>query len=205
MKHVAQLIIALISASCFYHNAVAESQPPKAERYPEVKPGDRFSYVDGVSLIKCNSWEVKDANKGGVIMSKCGDNALYVTADSGNLVMAVNDKGDTVAKFTPFYPELSFPLFVGKKWSGKYNTHQSGIDVSGDLACESTAFEEVHVAAGKFGAFRIECVNKWDSGIVFIRGTIKSTHWYAPAIHLKVRSVSEESKWSYEIAGVDFH
>ena len=201
MKYSSQLMIALMSASLLAPHAMAESQQPRIEKFPDVKSGDRFSYVNGVFLIRCNRWEVKDANKNGEIVSKCGDNTLYVTADSGNPVMAVNEKGETVAKFTPFYPELSFPLFVGKKWSGKYKAHQGRTDWSGDMTCESTAFEEVRVAAGKFNAFRIECANKWDSGILFINGTKKSTSWYAPEINLIIRSVNEDSKWSYEVAG----
>ena len=205
MKYFFQLIFSLISISFVCHAAIAENQQPRAERYTDAKQGDRFSYVNGVSLIKCNHWEVKEANKNGEIVSKCGDNALYVAADNGNLIMAMNDKGDTVVKFTPFFPELSFPLFVGRKWSSKYSGQEGIVKWTGDMSCEATAFEEIKVAAGKFDAFRIECLNKWDSGIVFIHGTRKSTHWYAPAVHLKVKSINEENRWSYEVAGTDFH
>lgn len=201
MKFTVKMLIMLISVSFACQYAVAQSQQPKVDKHPDIKPGDRFAYVNGVFLLKCNRWEVKESDKSGHIVSKCGENTMYVASDTGNPIMAVNDKGETVARFSPYFPALSFPLYVGKKWSGKYDGQQGRLRWTGDVSCESTAFEEVQVAAGKFGAFRIECANKWDSGIVFINGTKKSTSWYAPEAKLIVKSINDDSDWNYELSG----
>lgn len=203
MKPLSHLMLALIAGMVMYRPALAQAQAPRVETYPAAKQGVHFSYVNGVFLLKCNQWEVKGANLEGQIVNKCGANTMYVTADAGNPIRAVNDKGQTVAKFMPYYPGLSFPLYVGKKWSGKYNAEQGSKEWYGELSCESKAFEKIQVAAGKFDAFRIECVNKWDTGIIFINGTKKATTWYAPSINIIVKSVNDDSEWDYELAGGD--
>jgi hypothetical protein len=197
-------LIALLSLGAVCHTASAQDQTPKVEKYPVSAAGTRFSYVNGVFLLKCNRWEVKEVNKSGEIVSKCGNNTMYVTAESGNPVRSVNDKGETVAKFTPFYPDVSFPLFVGKKWTGKYSGEEGSKKWTSEVSCEAAAQEDVSVTAGKFQAFRIECVDKWDAGIIFINGKKKSTRWYAPSVGLIVKSINDDSQWNTEVAGNDW-
>lgn len=197
-------LIALLSLGAVCHTACAQDQPPKAEKYTVSAAGTRFSYVNGVFLLKCNRWEVKEVNKSGEIVSKCGNNTMYVTAESGNPIRSVNDKGETVAKFTPFYPDVSFPLFVGKKWTGKYSGEEGSKKWTSEVSCEAAAQEDVSVTAGKFQAFRIECVDKWDAGIIFINGKKRSTRWYAPSVGLIVKSINDDSQWNTEVAGNDW-
>ena len=197
-------LIALLSASALCQTSFAQSQAQRVEKYPESKAGTRFSYVNGVFLLKCNRWEVKDANKNGEIVSKCGENTMYVTADAMNPVKAVNEDGKTVASFTPFYPDLSFPLFVGKKWTGQYKGQKGIQKWTSEVSCESAAFESVTTKAGKVDAFRIECKDNWDAGIIFINGTKQSTRWYAPSVGLIVKSINEDSEWNIEVAGADW-
>ncbi len=196
-------LIACVSAAAFCHTALAQSpvQSPaqRVEKYPDVKPGAHFSYVNGVFLLKCNRWEVKEVNKNGEIVSTCGGNTMYVMADSGNPIRSVNDKGETVARFTPFYPDVSFPLYVGKKWTGKYSGEEGSKKWTSEVSCEAVALEDVAVKAGSFPAFRIECVDKWDAGIIFLNGKKKSTRWFAPAAGLIVKSVNEDSQWNVEV------
>lgn len=190
---------ALVSAAMLCHSALAQNPVQRVEKYPDAKPGAHFSYVNGVFLLKCNRWEVKEANKNGEIVSQCGANTMYVTADAGNPIKSVNDKGETVARFTPFYPDVSFPLFVGKKWTGKYSGEEGSKKWTGDVSCEAVALENVAVKAGNLQAFRIECVDKWDAGIIFINGKKKSTRWFAPAVGLIVKSINEDSQWNVEV------
>lgn len=197
-------LIALLSLGAVCHTASAQDQTPKVEKYPVSAAGTRFSYVNGVFLLKCNRWEVKEVNKSGEIVSKCGNNTMYVTAESGNPIRSVNDKGETVAKFTPFYPDVSFPLFVGKKWTGKYSGEEGSKKWTSEVSCEAAAQEDVSVTAGKFQAFRIGCVDKWDAGIIFINGKKKSTRWYAPSVGLIVKSINDDSQWNTEVAGNDW-
>lgn len=189
----------LVSTAVFCHTALAQNPTQRVEKYPDAKPGAHFSYVNGVFLLKCNRWEVKEVNKNGEIISTCGGNTMHVTADAGNPIKSINDKGETVARFTPFYPDVSFPLFVGKKWTGKYSGEEGSKKWTGDVSCEAVALEDVAVKAGKLQAFRIECVDKWDAGIIFINGKKKSTRWFAPAVGLIVKSINEDSQWNVEV------
>lgn len=183
--------------------AIAADGPlSRVERFPEGRVGARIAYVDGVFSLKCNRWEVKEVRSGGEIVSKCGDNSITVTAD-GNPVMALNDKGEIVSRLTPFLPQLAFPLFVGRKWSGKYSGQEGRFRKwSGDMSCEAVAFEPVAVAAGRLDALRIECVN--EVSILFFHRSIKTTNWYAPALGLIVKSANEDKRWDYQLAGTDW-
>jgi len=196
------LLSLLITLTC--QPVLAQSTSPIVEKYPATKPGAGFTFVDGAFLVKCNHWKVIDRNTGGLIVSTCGDYTMYVTAENGNPVRTLNARHETVAQFVPYYPDTSFPLFVGKKWTGKYNGQEgSFIKWSGELDCAATAFEPVQVAAGKYEAYRIECSDKWDAGIIFMHGIKKSTRWYAPSVNMIIKSVNADSKWNYELAGID--
>lgn len=198
MKCFYQFLFALIVACFLCRQAAADNRPPVAERFPEARLGSRFSYVDGVFSLKCNQWEVKETRKNGDIVSQCGGNSMAVTAD-GNPVMAVNDKGEVVSRLTPFLPQLSFPLSVGRTWAGKYEGQEGRFKKwSGEMTCVAAAFEPVQVPAGKFDAFRIECVN--EVRILFLQRTIKTTNWYAPSVGMIVKSVNEDRKWDYQLA-----
>lgn len=181
--------------------AGASSLAPRAETIVPVKAGDSVTFMDGVFTVKCNRWEVKEVDNGsGQTVIACGENTNFLTTDARNPVKAVNGQGKTVASFTPFYPELSFPLHVGKKWTGQYKGQKGWERWTGDVACEAAAFESVTTKAGTVEAFRINCVDNWDAGIIFLNGTAKSTRWYAPSLGLIVKSVHEDSDWNYEIA-----
>lgn len=198
------IALACVGALC-QQAALADSPAPRVEAPMATKVGGRFSYVDGAFLLKCNRWEVKEvANSAGLTVSKCGENTMYVTADAMNPVKAVNEDGKTVASFTPFYPDLSFPLFVGKKWTGQYKGQKGIQKWTSEVSCESAAFESVSTKAGKVDAFRIECKDNWDAGIIFINGTKQSTRWYAPSVGLIVKSINEDSEWNIEVAGADW-
>ena len=204
MKHVYRSMLIVLAALANVHCEAADHVAPVAEKYPGATPGAEFSFVNGAFLLTCLRWKVLETNADGLIVSQCGDNTMYATAANGNPVMTLNGKHEIVAKFTPFYPDTTFPLFVGKKWSGKYEGQEGSYRKwSGDLSCEVKSFESIQVVAGKFDAFRIDCIDRWDAGIIFLHGTRKSTRWYAPAIHFTVKSVNEDSKWDYEAAQVD--
>jgi hypothetical protein len=206
MKHLQALpVIAALGPAL----AGAQSMPPTpmsaplttptADRFPRPVLGAHFAYVDGVFKIRCNRWSVEEISAAGDITSRCGDNAMTVTAD-GNAVSALDDQGGVVAKFTPFLPQLSFPMSVGRKWSGHYDGQEGRFKRwSGDMDCEAAAFEPVHVAAGTVDAFRIECVTQVKV-MAFMKSTIRSTNWYAPSLGMVVKSVNEDSAWNFELA-----
>lgn len=193
------LVLGLLGAGlAMAQGAPAAASAPTVDRFPKAVIGARFAYVDGVFKVKCNRWSVKEVSAAGDITSRCGDNAMVVNAD-GNPVSATDDSGSVVAKFTPFMPQLSFPLQVGRKWSGRYEGQEGRFKRwSGDMACEAAAYEPVKVAAGTFDAFRIDCVT--DVKVMFIHKTVRSTNWYAPAVGLIVKSSNDDASWDFEVA-----
>ena len=206
-KHLGAFIVGSLFASVSANAsaaptaASAASTPALAERFPPPRIGARFAYVDGVFKLRCNRWVVHDVSASGDITSRCGASSLTVTAD-GNPVAALDEQGDVVARFAPFLPQLSFPLQVGKKWSGHYDGQEGRFKHwSGDMACEAAAFEPVRIAAGSFDAFRIECVTQ--VRVLFLHQVVKSTNWYAPAAGMIVKSVNDDSGWDMELAGED--
>lgn len=191
------------SLLCGSANAAPRSpERPFAQRPPDARVGDRVTYSNGLAAIKCNVWEVTEPNREGEVVSKCGGNTLYSTIDNRNLIRVVNDRGETVIDTAPFYPALSFPLYVGSKWSGKYEGRQGMNKWSSDVACEAVAYEPVQVAAGKFDAFRVECVDRWKVDGSPMHGMRKGTSWYAPAVGVTVKSVNDDSRLNTELAGV---
>ena len=191
------------SLLCGASNGVQQrsAEQPSAQRPPDARVGDRVTYSNGLAGLKCNVWEVTEANREGEVVSKCGGNTLYSTIDNRNLVRVLNDTGETMIETAPFYPALTFPLYVGKKWSGKYEGRQGVTKWFSDVECEAMTYEAVQVAAGKFDAFRVECVDKIKIGE---RRYIsrKGTSWYAPAVGVTVKSVNDDSRLNTELSGV---
>ena len=192
------------SLLCGTSNGVQQrsaAEQPSAQRPPDARVGDRVTYSNGVAGLKCNVWEVTEANREGEVVSKCDGNILYSTIDNRNLVRVVNDRGENIIETAPFYPALTFPLYVGKKWAGKYEGRQGMTKWSSDVECEAVTYEPVQVAAGKFDAFRVECVDK----IKFAERRYisrKGTSWYAPAVGVTVKSINDDSRLNTELAGV---
>ena len=190
------------SLLCGASNGVQQrsAERPSAQRPPDARIGDRVTYSNGLAGLKCNVWEVTEPNREGEVVSKCGGNALYSTIDNRNLVRVVNEKGETIIETAPFYPGLNFPLYVGRKWSGKYVGHQGLSKWASDVECEAIAYESVQVVAGKFDAFHIECVDKIKIGEHRYISR-KGTSWYAPAVGVTIKSVNDDSRFDTELAG----
>jgi len=88
----------------------------------------------------------------------------------------------------PYVPQLSFPLAVGKTWSGEYEwKNRQGIYGTSDIKVKVLARETVTVPAGTFDAFKIESQGSYrrsdSSGV----GSMRSLYWYAPSVKRIVR------------------
>jgi hypothetical protein len=194
---------------------VAMAQAP-AERIegPTVKVGDTWIYnklegwnnvLEDISVVR-----VKRVGPGGIFMEATG-------LDGGNLARIQRTADFNLVriqapKFTkttlPYYPNFSFPLWVGKTWKGKVafeSTDQPGKEVHAELEGRVVGFESVTVPAGTFFALKIElggpyrARNLEDSWT----GRIEDTLWYSPqvrnAVRYEYKDTTGTARYNHEI------
>jgi len=167
---------------------------------PTSEVGDVLVYKDKFVTVDCQRWEVIDLDRDGYRVSRCGDFLAFADRSTGRLFKIVTEAGDKLVRFKPGLPTLSFPLSVGKQWSGEYEgyTNADGAVWSGDTYCEVKAKEDVQVAAGTFTAYRIACRDDWTAGP--FSGVSSSRTWYSPKVGAVVKSVNDQdSKWDMEL------
>jgi hypothetical protein len=165
---------------------------------PMPQPGDELDFPGGILTVKCERWRVTDIDRDGYLVSRCGDYEL-LRADNANFnpVKVTDGKGRTVISFDPFYPELSFPLFKGKQWTGHYVGYSAAAIVPWDanISCQVTDY----FSAPK-PAFRIECEEHWH--VALIGGTTHTVRWYSPVYGAVVRVVNREHpEWNQRLQG----
>ena len=177
----------------------AAAQAP-AERIegPTVKVGDVWIYnklegwnniLEDISVVR-----VKRVGPEGIFMEATGldgsNPALIQRTADFNLVRI------QAPKFTkttlPYYPNFSFPLWVGKTWKGKVafeSTEQPGKEGHAELEGRVVGFESVTVPAGTFFALKIELGGPYRARNLegSWTGRIEDTLWYAPQVRNAVR------------------
>jgi uncharacterized caspase-like protein len=164
----------------------ALAQAPSTER-PSYAVGDQWILKDGV-------YDLVRIEKDGYVFAASPTRRIYLTKD---LVVSKVEKDGTVEWSVFPTPSLPWPLVVGK-WGVTYRAvltnrdHPSGINVR--LIWEVKAYEDVHVVAGSFKAFRIAYRAQLDTGDDIRRTPNVSgpqswtfTTWYAPEVRLIVK------------------
>lgn len=108
-------------------------------------------------------------------------------------------------QYSPFLPQLEFPLSVRKKCHGiftfqkqkPYDAHplMPNLPVPGQLMAEAEAWENISVPAGKFRTLKINyLIDDMESG------SKRSTWWYSPEVKRFVVGVSpDEPKGNFEL------
>ncbi|HKA33190.1 MAG TPA: tetratricopeptide repeat protein [Candidatus Binatia bacterium] len=104
-------------------------------------------------------------------------------------------------------PKLSFPLWIGKRWSYEFEiTRVSGRSLHpkapsrANDECEVTAFEKVTVKAGTFDAFACKCKCEMvGTPLIWNEYCGTTIIWYAPAVKNIVRHKTESTESSYEL------
>lgn len=196
----------LLSAVWMGAAGIVGADVPLANQPPAPKAGNWMQYSDRLMSVPCQRWQVKEANRKGEMITQCGDNLMHMSlANDLNPVKVVKASGETLVEFKPFFPQLSYPLSLGKKWSGEYDgfSADDGAKWSSKVSCEVKAWEKVTVAAGQFDSYRIECQEKWRAMLI-LTGESRSTRWYAPAVGMVVKAVGDKSKWDHQLAGYKF-
>lgn len=193
--------------------ALAQAPAPRIEG-PAVKVGDTWIYnkLDGwnnvledVSLVR-----VRRVGDDGILMEASGldgSHPAQIERTAGfNLVRL---RAPNFTKTTlPFYPNFSFPLWVGKTWKGKVafeSTDQPGKEVEAELEARVVGYESVTVPAGTFYALRIELGGPYRAMNLegSWTGEIKDTLWYAPevrnAVRYEYKDTAGTSPYNHEI------
>ena len=159
----------------------------KAER-PEVKVGDSSVFQD----TNVRTGEKRDTTQRLVAI----DGDKLVTATSGATsgtrtytrewnVVEVKTGQALAQTFKPFFPQLQFPLEIGRTWDLPFELEFYGKikRISNwQVKARVAAVEAVTVAAGTFQTFRIEYDDTFTTreGNASWTGTQKDTAWYAP-------------------------
>jgi len=194
----ASIAIALMTLAFVYGQVTSlRAEPEKWER-PEVKVGDSWTYqqkdlwtntvqppytqtVEAVSEV---SIRVQSTNQDGRHFN-------FVFTRDWNVSERPGPR-----KVEPYWPSYSWPLEVGKKWSGDatwraQDPSQLGT-WKGTFQSQVTKVEKITVAAGTFDTIKIERRGRYvtDATISGWRGwsgEILETVWYAPAVRRAVK------------------
>jgi len=153
----------------------------KAER-PDVKVGDRW-----VSI--CSQYSKKFDVL--TVVTSVDPSGIHGTQNGIPLVLTpdLNEIEGMRWSHSPDMGQFSFPLAVGKKWSGSARWLERPTSIKGtdNFNGTVTSYEKVRVKAGEFDAFRIKWKGSWSANNDGA-GVSETTYWYAPAARGVVKS-----------------
>jgi hypothetical protein len=190
--------LVLLMLGCMLAPAAAAQATPERIEGPAVKVGDTWIYnkiegwnkvLEDISVVRVTRVAAE-----GIFMEAAGldgsNPARIQRTPDFNLVRI---EAPQFTKTTlPFYPNFSFPLWVGKTWKGKVafeSTDQPGKEVLAELEARVVGFESVTVPAGTFFALKIEIGGPYLAKNLEYNwvGRIEDTLWYAPQVRNAVR------------------
>jgi HEAT repeat protein len=115
---------------------------------------------------------------------------------TGSFVALLDRNATELVSHAPHEGDVSSPLWVGKSWAARstYTSRLTGRTLHNVVVVwKVAAYEDVQVPAGTFKAFRLEA---WNDERDSIR---KRTFWYAPAVPLVVKEVTEGHGSPYKV------
>jgi hypothetical protein len=177
----------------------AAAQAP-AERIagPTVKAGDAwiFNKLNGWNGVLEDTSVVRVTRVAaeGIFMEATaldGTGQARIRRTAGFNLMRVETPNSTKTTL-PFYPNFSFPLWVGKTWQGKVefrSSDQPVKEVQAELKARVAGYESVTVPAGTFYALKIVMEGSYRAKDAegLTSGRIEDTLWYAPEVRNAVR------------------
>jgi hypothetical protein len=148
--------------------------------------------------FRCSRWEFQGI-KDGLHVVSCGNYVAYHRDEDYNWVRTTDRSGKVLAESSPYWPERSYPLWVGKEWKVRANGFRVPNDRwTSDVRAKVTALEDVVIAAGTFRAFRIELQDHWRASGGG-SGVYRATYWYAQDAQLLVKGAGSDPKWDFEL------
>lgn len=166
-----------------------DRRPPEgAETHfcPEWTEGDELVYRRGTRIEV--SYVVEREGEGWALHDPRSETKLVLDADLAQLGVRPSDgdPGEYDVRFDPFDPSYSWPLWVGKRWTGQYVRREgSSTEVPVIARYEVDASEEVTVPAGTFMTLRIYRRDAVDLPGNYVERT--TVDWYAPEVGYVVK------------------
>ncbi len=193
MRNLIALLVCLFAAA----SAFAQGDARRIES-PGIRVGDTwmFNKIDGWkgSLEEVSVNVVKRSDASGIVMESSsldGSSVAKILRSTAFNLVRIDAPGFTQTA-TPFYPNYSFPLYVGKTWQGKVvlsNSKRPGTKVTAELQGKVVGWEMVTVPAGTYLALKLHMEGTYfaSAGSDNWDGTIEDTLWYAPEVRNAVR------------------
>ncbi len=168
---------------------------------PVPQAGSYLVFDGRVGSVDCQRWTVGTVSVDGELLSTCGPFTSHLSVDGHFNLHKITAAGNApVVVFEPWYPVVTFPLAVGKRWESAYTGYLAveGLRWEGRIQCEVADFGRIDIAAGPIDAFRIECYDKQKIGLMETGATL--TLWYAPAVPAIVKTIHyEDARWNSEL------
>ena len=209
MRTAIALLVCLLAAA----SALAQDGARRIES-PGVRVGDTwiFNKIDGwndrLEAVSVNV--VKQSDHSGIMLESSsldGSSVAKILRSTAFNLVRIDAPGFKQTA-EPFYPNYSFPLYVGKTWKGKVvlsNTKQPGTDVTAELQGKAVGWETVTVPAGTFLALKLSMKGYFLAAGIggSWNGAIEDTLWYAPEVRNAVRyeyiDFIDTSRYNHEI------
>lgn len=169
-------------------------QPVPSDGLPREVPAPALQVGDEWHVVKRSALTGLTIDKARVRVTAAGPEGYVVAEDwqTAGPVAARYDRNLNPLRsgawvYEPAYPRFSFPLAIGKTWSGevissevpfrRYGTLRQRLKVS------VRGWERVNVAAGAFTALRIDLAINWsDTDNAQVWGSSAETFWYAAEV-----------------------
>jgi hypothetical protein len=175
---------------------------------PKLNKGDRWEYARRDKII---SYELVEKKNGELVFhlqwdewKSEGKKETEIRTPDLN-VMKIIDIYNEIEEISPYRGTLSFPLWVGKKWSYSFSTTKRvkrGVPgtVTEDADVKVVSYEQVKVPAGTFWAFKIE-EKRQTRGAKGPRGRLGYyiTIWYSPEIKFTVKVEHDNDVYNREL------
>jgi len=174
---------------------------------PELNVGDTWTFERTDRTLN----KVEDVRES-KLMAKSDVEYRYEAkmVSTGRVVSLVQNMDSNTVEFegrkiAPYMPLYSWPLSVGKKWSGRFGG-QNAVGTgpfSEERSCEVVGREKIQVKAGAFDAFKIVCTGNYrnvsQSGQNF-GGQTWLTMWHAPEVkrpvEIEYRDANPRGTWN---------
>jgi hypothetical protein len=177
---------------------------PRELAAPVLQVGDEWRYVKRSALtgltIDRVRVQVTAAEPDGYAVAEDWQTAGPITARFDRNLNPLRS-GDWM--YEPAYPRFSFPLALGKTWSGEVKSSEMPARRYGTLRQRLKAkvrgWERVTVVAGTFTALRIDLAINWsDTDNAQVWGSSAETFWYA----VEVRNLVLHHRVDYPYDGI---
>ncbi len=168
---------------------------------PNYKVGYSWTY-DQHYPISCLTWNVETSDSPLITKLKCENNELHISSSNSlNLIKAINADGNITYSADPYWPHLSFPLYVGKCWDLSWKGKDPTLDwlwTAYTRACVVN-YEKIEVPAGIFDAMRIEYEDNFKC-CDGVKGYDKLITWYSPEAKTIIKFDSKRYPfWNHQL------